>query len=467
MNKKSFASTIIAVIFVCPVLAVTHTFTPTDIGSLKIKMSDGSLQPGDTLLLQDGTYSHLGKVSFTGNGTADYPIILKAANTGKAIISGTTEIRMAGSYLQLEGLYFHKAWASDFEMIKFQLDKEHPATHCRITQCAIDDCNDPAKGEKPGGGTENWIGLHGNNNRIDHCYFANKRARGLVIQITVEDGGDHNHHQIDHNIFGYRKPFGGNGAEIIRVGNSWSSQLPSYSIIEENIFYRCDGENEIISVKSGFNTVRRNLFYESRGGLVCRHGHNNIIDSNVIIGNQLPGTSGIRIINQGHTVSNNYVEGVTGKGSSAAFILRMGVYERPSAPEDYEDEKLKSYHRAANIDIAFNTFVDCAELNFGDGQGDKEPQNVSFAHNRIYSPNTFPNIKINNPAIFPGTTFVDNLCQFKSKESPAIKGFQSITFNKEQIKAQRRQAVSPADCGTTWHSAELNEIDILTGLMQQ
>ncbi len=120
----------------------------------------------------------------------------------------------------------------------------------------------------------------------------------MVIQITVEDGGDHNHHQIDHNIFGYRKPFGGNFAEIIRVGNSWSSQLPSYSIIEENIFYRCDGENEIISVKSGFNTVRRNLFYESRGGLVCRHGHNNIIDSNVIIGNQLPGTSGIRIINQ-------------------------------------------------------------------------------------------------------------------------------------------------------------------------
>ena len=45
MNKKSFASTIIAVILVCPVLAVTHTFTPTDIESLKVKMSDGSLQP--------------------------------------------------------------------------------------------------------------------------------------------------------------------------------------------------------------------------------------------------------------------------------------------------------------------------------------------------------------------------------------------------------------------------------------
>ena len=50
MNKKSFASTIIAVILVCPVLAVTHTFTPTDIESLKVKMSDGSLQPGDVLI---------------------------------------------------------------------------------------------------------------------------------------------------------------------------------------------------------------------------------------------------------------------------------------------------------------------------------------------------------------------------------------------------------------------------------
>ena len=465
MNKKSFASTIIAVILVCPVLAVTHTFTPTDIDSLKVKMSDGSLQPGDTLLLQDGTYSHLGKVSFTGNGTTDYPIILKAANTGKAIISGTTEIRMSGSYLQLEGLYFHKAWASDFEMIEFQLDKEHPATHCRITRCAIDDCNDPAKGEKPGGGTENWIGLHGNNNRIDHCYFANKRARGLVIQITVEDGGDHNHHQIDHNVFGYRKPFGGNGAEIIRVGNSWSSQLPSYSIIEENIFYHCDGENEIISVKSGFNIVRRNLFYESRGGLVCRHGHNNIIDSNVIIGNHLPATLGIRIINQGHTVSNNYVESVTGKGSGAAFILRMGVYERPNTSEDYEDEKLKSYHRAADIDIACNTFVDCTELNFGDGRGDKEPRNVRFAHNRIYSPNTVPNIKISNPTIFPGITFINNFCQFKNNESPNIKGFQITTFNIEQIKAQRHQAVSPMDCGTSWHNVELSEMKTLTELM--
>ena len=38
MNKKSFASTIIAVILVCPVLAVTHTFTPTDIESLKVKI---------------------------------------------------------------------------------------------------------------------------------------------------------------------------------------------------------------------------------------------------------------------------------------------------------------------------------------------------------------------------------------------------------------------------------------------
>lgn len=467
MNKILFIAAMIVAVVSLPVLAVTRTFTPADIGQLKKNMSNGSLQSGDTLLLQDGVYSHLGKLLFKGEGTADHPIVLKAVNPGKAIISGATEIRLTGSHLQLEGLCFYQAWAADFEMIEFQLDKDHPATHCRITQCVIDDCNDPAKGEKPGGGTENWIGLHGNNNRIDHCYFANKRARGLVVQITVEDGGDHNHHQIDHNMFGYRKPFGGNGAEIIRIGNSWSSQLPSYSIIEENIFYHCDGENEIVSVKSGFNTVRRNLFYESRGGLVCRHGHSNIIDSNVIIGNQRPNTSGIRIINQGHTVSNNYVEGVTGKGSGAAFILRMGIYERPSAPEDYEEEKLKSYHRAADIDIAFNTFVDCAELNFGDGRGDKEPRNIRFAHNRISSPNTASNIKISNPAIFPGVTFSDNYCQFKDSELPVVKGFQTAAFTNEQIKAQRRLPVAPTSCGTSWYGIELREMETLIKSMKQ
>lgn len=41
---------------------------------------------------------------------------------------------------------------------------------------------------------------------------------------------------IDHNFFGERQPYGGNGAEIIRIGHSWSSQLESRTIVEDNVF---------------------------------------------------------------------------------------------------------------------------------------------------------------------------------------------------------------------------------------
>lgn len=52
MNKKILASAIMAAVLSCPIFAITHTFTSADIGKLKVTMSDGSLQPGDTLLLQ-------------------------------------------------------------------------------------------------------------------------------------------------------------------------------------------------------------------------------------------------------------------------------------------------------------------------------------------------------------------------------------------------------------------------------
>ena len=63
-------------------------------------------------------------------------------------------------------------------MIEFQKEDGVYASHCRFTNCVMDDCNDPDKSEKPVKGvdpitvSEYWLGLHGKNIRIDHCYFA-------------------------------------------------------------------------------------------------------------------------------------------------------------------------------------------------------------------------------------------------------------------------------------------------------
>ncbi len=46
-----------------------------------------SLGPGDELVLRAGTYSQNGRRAVTAKGTADKPIVIRAAETGKALLT--------------------------------------------------------------------------------------------------------------------------------------------------------------------------------------------------------------------------------------------------------------------------------------------------------------------------------------------------------------------------------------------
>ena len=223
--------------------AKEYTFSPGDVQAMKQLLGSGNLQPGDAVVLKDGTYHNLEEIHFTGKGVSGKPSVGRAETPGKAVISGKLRLKIYGEYLQLEDLLFYKAWAIGHDMIDFQGEKGVYASYCRMTRCVIDECNDPQKGERPNEGDEYWVGLRGTNNRIDHCYFANKRVGGLVLQVWLSADNHLNNHLIDHNFFGERQPYGGNGAEIIRIGHSWSSQLESRTIVEDNVFFRCSGEN--------------------------------------------------------------------------------------------------------------------------------------------------------------------------------------------------------------------------------
>lgn len=365
--------------------------------------------------------------------------------------------------MQLKDLFFYKAWAIGHNMIDFQKEKGTEASYCRMTGCVIDECNNPAKGTRPKEGDEYWVGLRGTNNRIDHCYFANKRVGGLVLQVWLSADSHLNNHLIDHNFFGERQPYGGNGAEIIRIGHSWSSQWESRTVVEDNVFFRCSGENEIISVKSCHNVLRRNLFYESAGGLVCRHGHYNVIESNTFIGHGLRGTAGIRIINQGHTVYDNYIKEVTAFG----LLVRVGVYERPTAETDVKKEPLTSYHRVENVDIAYNTFLNCP-LELGSGYGDKMPRNVRFAHNLLAGQK--PELKIvKADEVLPGFLFLDNQWAFPDAASLSAlpyerikSGFDAVTapVGLEKKEKERVDAVLFA-AGPAWYEAMKENVNYI------
>jgi poly(beta-D-mannuronate) lyase len=116
-------------------------------------------------------------------------------------------------------------------------------------------------------------------NRVDHCYLEGHAPADVKMQVEV-DKTEPNEHRIDHNHFGPRPPLGKNGGETIRLGYSHQSMNNSRTVVEENLFEKCDGEIEIISSKSCENIYRGNTFRDSEGCLTLRHGNRCTIDGN-------------------------------------------------------------------------------------------------------------------------------------------------------------------------------------------
>ena len=136
------------------VSAKEYRCTPLETSQLKLLLN-GGLAPGDTLILEDGIYNNLGDIHFSGTGKPNNPIVWQAEHPGKAIISGVLNLKIYGEHLQREGLCLNKAWPEGHELISFQQKNGGPyASNCRMTNCVVDDCNNPAHGNRPGQGDE-------------------------------------------------------------------------------------------------------------------------------------------------------------------------------------------------------------------------------------------------------------------------------------------------------------------------
>ncbi len=134
--------------------------------------------------------------------------------------------------------------------------------------------------------------LLSHHNRIDHNIFRDKQTLGNFITI---DGGDvvSQHDRIDHNYFYNIGPRAENEKEAIRVGWSELSLTDGYTVIEYNLFERCDGDPEIVSIKSSKDTVRYNTFRASQGSLTLRHGNGSVVYGNFFLGEGREGTGGV------------------------------------------------------------------------------------------------------------------------------------------------------------------------------
>jgi poly(beta-D-mannuronate) lyase len=120
--------------------------------------------------------------------------------------------------------------------------------------------------------------------------------------------------------------------------------------VANNLFEECNGEVEIISSKTNFNVFRNNVFYKSEGSLVTRHGNYCTIDGNYFIGDEnSDNIGGIRLINTGHWVTNNYFYKIKGKSFRSPIAVMNGI---PKSP-------LNRYNQVTDVVIAYNNFIDC------------------------------------------------------------------------------------------------------------
>lgn len=308
--------------------------------------------PGDSVVLADGVWRDFEMV-FTGQGAPARPITLRAQTPGKVVISGKSNLRLAGRHLVVSGLTFKDGFSPSSEVIAFRQDSETLAFDSRVTETVIDGFNKPARGA-----SDYWIGLYGQNNRVDHNHLQGKLNNGVTLAVVLSSAqSQQNHHRIDHNYFGPRPPLGSNGGETIRVGTSPFSRTQSLTVVEDNYFEGCSGEVEIVSNKSGGNIYRRNVFVRSQGSLVLRHGDGNLVEDNVFLGGGLAHTGGVRVINAGQTVRNNYFQGLRGDGFTGALVLMNGV---PNSP-------LNRYNQVLDARIENNIFVDVRAVVFGAG----------------------------------------------------------------------------------------------------
>ncbi|MCB9331645.1 MAG: DUF4957 domain-containing protein [Lewinellaceae bacterium] len=301
-------------------------------------------KPGDKITLANGVWKDA-ELVFTGTGTAEKPITLSVQEKGKVTLEGQSFLQISGEYLVVEGLVFKNGFTPTSEVIAFRTDNETLCNNCRVTECVIDNYNNPERFE-----SDYWVGIYGKNNRFDHNYLTGKRNVGVTLAVRLNtEASRENKHRIDHNYFGPRPILGSNGGETMRLGTSHYSLTNSQTLVEFNYFDRCNGEHEIISNKSCQNTFRYNTFFECQGTLTMRHGNETLVESNYFFGNGKANTGGIRIINEKQKVVNNYCEGLTGYRFRGALVIMNGV---PNSP-------INRYFQVTDSEASNNSFINC------------------------------------------------------------------------------------------------------------
>jgi len=187
-----------------------------------------------------------------------------------------------------------------------------------------------------------------------------------------EDFRQSKYDRIDHNYFRNNGPRAANEQESIRIGWSEMSMSSGHTIVEFNLFENCDGDPEIVSVKSCDNIIRHNTFKGCYGTLSLRHGNRNRVEGNYFFGD---------------VIINNYLEGLKGTRWDAPITLTQGD------AIDGSSTSFSKHFRAERVTIAYNTLVNNThgiEIGFdNNGNYNKGLKDITVSNNVVTGSENF------------------------------------------------------------------------------
>ena len=362
-----------------------------------------SATAGDTVCLADGIYNNL-EIQLVKDR-----VRLQGESGGNVILKGNSSVVINGVGIKVSNLKFTAPLGSSGIR-----DRPSPiqfgfkAKYCKVFDCMIDNHT-----------AHNWVRVRGRNNAISHCTFKNKPAPQLdasgreVFKSKIIYASDNNleNIRISHNKFLNYDPDAAvarhkhNGAEAVFVKIHRTSGRETKRLnckIHNNYFYKIDGEEETIGIKSSGNKIYENAIEYCYGGISLRHGRNNTVRDNFILARPTNSRRnyGINAHDANHVIKNNWVMDV-GQFHGIKVVGGNGPLDCNSC-----------HVRAMNVLIRNNTLINSVlwlGKKFPTGTY-SEPENIRIdtITSSLFNNESYPMINghdLSTPAKFTGSPY--------------------------------------------------------------
>ncbi len=272
--------------------AIASPIVVTDTASLIKAVTKA--RTGGEIVVKAGEYVLDAPLNVRAQCSETEPLHIRSETPGAVVLKGTHTMTVRNSkWVTREGFVFAHRLLPAKQWLQV-LDSEQ----VRVSRCKFA-ADDSGATEKDG---YHSVGIERSSQvRVDHCQFSPRTTRSTGDYVSSHAGS--RYLRIDHNHFQHRANIGQNGGETVLL----------HGVVEANLFERCNGEGELIGIKSGRNTVRNNTFINCEGAISIRDGSYNKIYGNIIL-NLLPAddpraekVSGVRIFGTHNEVVNNYM----------------------------------------------------------------------------------------------------------------------------------------------------------------